>query len=204
MCSLRSLRQVSNPLRRYQKPSLSCARDITQFEQLSGGVRLFVGIQSALVILCYCNTVTLTCFWSPPQLFIISSRLTDCLTSTMRTSQADSVVSTSTTAPLQVGFAFNWVCPSPLPCTAAHTWCSGVSPQTTADQLLPGKFFYKDGSTYEGQYKLLGLAPAADAAPAKKGLKKKDDEAPAQPAEPPKPVRHGAGQLVCIMRASSC
>lgn len=60
--------------------------------------------------------------------------------------------------------------------------------------LQSGKFYYKDGSTYEGQYKILGLAsPAAEAAPAKKGPKKKDDEAPAQPAEPPRPVRHGAG-----------
>lgn len=62
------------------------------------------------------------------------------------------------------------------------------------DQLLTGRFYYKDGATYEGQYKLIGLVPAA-AEPAKKAAKKKEDEAAAQPAEPPKPVRHGVGVL---------
>lgn len=68
------------------------------------------------------------------------------------------------------------------------------------EQLQTGRFYYKDGATYEGQYKLIGLQPAAAVEPAKKGAKKKEDEAPAQPAEPPKPVRHGVGELkLCHM-----
>lgn len=118
----------------------------------------------------------------------------------MRASQADSVVSTSTTAPLQVSISLHGVVG--LPRTAAQLLTSAAGAACTqVPELLSGKFYYADGSTYEGQYKLLGLVPAADAVPAKKGLKKKEDEAPAQPAEPPKPVRHGAGQasqLLCL------
>lgn len=87
-----------------------------------------------------------------------------------------------------------------LPWHTPHMWvchllrCHRTPTQSPEQQLQSGKFYFKDGSTYEGQYKLLGLVPAAaDAAPAKKGVKKKEEEAPAQPAEPPKPVRHGAG-----------
>lgn len=118
----------------------------------------------------------------------------------MRASQADSVVSTSTTAPLQVSNSLQGG--GVLPCTAAQLLTSAAGAACTqVPELLFGKFYYADGSTYEGQYKLLGLVPAADAVPAKKGLKKKEDEAPAQPAEPPKPLRHGAGQasqLSCL------
>ncbi len=59
-----------------------------------------------------------------------------------------------------------------------------------------GKFYYPDGATYEGQYKLTGLPPPVPEAPAKKGAaaKKKEEEAPPQPLEPPKRVRHGTGR----------
>uniref|UniRef100_A0A383VWC3 MORN repeat-containing protein 5 n=1 Tax=Tetradesmus obliquus TaxID=3088 RepID=A0A383VWC3_TETOB len=64
-------------------------------------------------------------------------------------------------------------------------------------ELQTGRFYYKDGAIYEGQYKVVGLPPPAPAEPAKKGAKKKEEEPPAQPAEPPKPVRHGVGTLKC-------
>lgn len=74
--------------------------------------------------------------------------------------------------------------------------------QSPDQQLQQGKFYFKDGSTYEGQYKVLGLAPpAADAVPAKKGLKKKEEEMLTQPAEPPKPVRHGVGEQLMTCKA---
>jgi hypothetical protein len=62
-----------------------------------------------------------------------------------------------------------------------------------AEVLETGKFYFEDGTTYEGQYKVLGLPPPVAAEPAKKGAKKKDEEPAAAPAEPPKPVRHGKG-----------
>lgn len=105
-----------------------------------------------------------------------------------------------------------------LLCLSQHTQVTAVACHTpthstpllqspASEQLLQsGKFYYKDGSNYQGQYKVLGLPPAAadaaaGASPAKKaggaGVKKpKEDEVPAQPAEPPKPVRHGAGVFV--------
>ncbi|WIA21037.1 hypothetical protein OEZ85_005365 [Tetradesmus obliquus] len=64
-------------------------------------------------------------------------------------------------------------------------------------ELQTGRFYYKDGAIYEGQYKVVGLPPPAPAEPAKKGAKKKEEEPPAQPVEPPKPVRHGVGTLKC-------
>lgn len=82
-----------------------------------------------------------------------------------------------------------------------HTLSTALS-QSPAQQLQSGKFYYKDGSTYEGQYKVLGLAAASatEAAPAKKPAKKpaKEDDLPAQPAEPPKPVRHGIGEQTLL------
>ena len=67
------------------------------------------------------------------------------------------------------------------------------SPQ--ADQLETGRFYYPNGTVYDGQYKVLGLPPPVAPEPAKKGAKKKEDELPAAPAEPPKPVRHGKGSF---------
>jgi hypothetical protein len=61
-------------------------------------------------------------------------------------------------------------------------------------ELQTGRFYYKDGAIYEGQYKVVGLPPPTAPEPAKKGAKKKEEEPPAQPAEPPKPVRHGVGE----------
>jgi hypothetical protein len=61
-------------------------------------------------------------------------------------------------------------------------------------ELQTGRFYYKDGAVYEGQYKVVGLPPPTAPEPAKKGAKKKEEEPPAQPAEPPKPVRHGIGE----------
>eukprot|EP00877_Chromochloris_zofingiensis_P008805 jgi/Chrzof1/4178/Cz14g01260.t1 len=65
-------------------------------------------------------------------------------------------------------------------------------PQIQPDKIETGKFHYKDGSTYEGDWKMLGL-PTPPAEPVKKGAKKKDEELPAVPAEPPRRVRHGKG-----------
>lgn len=63
----------------------------------------------------------------------------------------------------------------------------------SSDQLATGKFYYKTGETYDGQYKMIGLPPAAPTEPVKKGGKKKEEEVSAQPMEHPKPVRHGVG-----------
>lgn len=63
------------------------------------------------------------------------------------------------------------------------------------EQLQTGRFYYQDGATYDGQYKVIGLPPPTQPEPAKKGAKKKEDEPPGQPAEPPKPVRHGVGEM---------
>jgi hypothetical protein len=92
---------------------------------------------------------------------------------------------------------------------------AGEHLQPPQQQLLQsGRFFYRDGATYEGQYKALGglqqPAPDAPAAPAaaaaaKKGVSKKSKEeeaAAAQPAEPPKPVRQGTGARVCVQHTS--
>jgi len=73
----------------------------------------------------------------------------------------------------------------------AVVWGGGELEQPE-QSVLNGRFYYKDGTTYEGQYKMIGL-PAASSEPAKKGAKKKEDESPPQPTEPPRPLRHGTG-----------
>jgi hypothetical protein len=77
-----------------------------------------------------------------------------------------------------------------------HTLISAplLCPVCNQQELQTGRFYYKDGAMYEGQYKVVGLPPPVPAEPAKKGAKKKEEEPPAQPAEPPKPVRHGIGK----------
>ena len=57
-----------------------------------------------------------------------------------------------------------------------------------------GKFHYPDGSTYEGEFRIINQVPLAPEGPRKGSAKpKKEDEAAAAPAEPPKRVRHGKG-----------
>lgn len=48
---------------------------------------------------------------------------------------------------------------------------------------------------------MLGL-PTPPAEPVKKGAKKKDEELPAVPAEPPRRVRHGKGEYSAALSAS--
>jgi hypothetical protein len=75
-----------------------------------------------------------------------------------------------------------------------------------SNEPLSGRFHFRDGSVYEGQYRLSGAPQPADTAAAatpaaKKGAgtptkrPAKDDE-PATPAEPPKPLRHGTGEVL--------
>lgn len=122
----------------------------------------------------------------------------------MRASQADSVASASTNhAPLQVPISqmdSSSAC-KPAKHSPIVLFCTLQSPD---QELQQGKFYFKDGSTYEGQFKVLGLAaPAVDAAPAKKGIKKKEEELLTQPAEPPEPVRHGVGEELTALLFSS-
>jgi hypothetical protein len=96
----------------------------------------------------------------------------------------------------------SWTLHQPANGLSTHQLCSSAI-QSPDQDLQQGKFYFKDGSTYEGQYKVTGLAPpAVDAAPAKKGLKKKEEELLAQPAEPPKPVRHGVGEELTALLMS--
>eukprot|EP00879_Flechtneria_rotunda_P028885 GHRR01031119.1.p1 GENE.GHRR01031119.1~~GHRR01031119.1.p1 ORF type:complete len:145 (+),score=59.96 GHRR01031119.1:345-779(+) len=71
--------------------------------------------------------------------------------------------------------------------------------QQQPDEPLSGKFYFKDGSTYEGHYKMVGLPQATAPEPVRKGGKRKEEEAAAQPAEPPKAVRHGVGEHAATM-----
>ncbi|GFH25409.1 hypothetical protein HaLaN_23362, partial [Haematococcus lacustris] len=58
-----------------------------------------------------------------------------------------------------------------------------------------GKFFYKSGATYKGDWILLfANPPPTPEVDGKKAVKKKDDPPP-PPSEPPKRVRHGKGEL---------
>ena len=57
-----------------------------------------------------------------------------------------------------------------------------------------GKFFYHNGATYEGEWKLLFAEPPAPPEDPKDAKKKKGkDEPPPPPTVPPKRVRHGKG-----------
>lgn len=58
-----------------------------------------------------------------------------------------------------------------------------------------GRFFYKNGATYTGDWILLFPAPPATPDTEKKAAKKKDDPPP-PPQDPPRRVRHGHGTYV--------
>ncbi|KAJ9519241.1 hypothetical protein QJQ45_017901 [Haematococcus lacustris] len=73
------------------------------------------------------------------------------------------------------------------------------APKAQAQQPPPpptsgsGKFFYKSGATYKGDWILLfANPPPTPEVDGKKAVKKKDDPPP-PPSEPPKRVRHGKG-----------
>mmetsp|Transcript_30256 Transcript_30256/g.55268 ORF Transcript_30256/g.55268 Transcript_30256/m.55268 type:complete len:170 (-) Transcript_30256:1987-2496(-) len=70
-----------------------------------------------------------------------------------------------------------------------------TSAPAEADQATSGmgKFYYHNGATYEGGWKLLIKESVVQVEEPKKGKGKAKDEAPPPPTEPPKRVRHGKG-----------
>ncbi|KAF8056836.1 Psn [Scenedesmus sp. PABB004] len=74
---------------------------------------------------------------------------------------------------------------------------AAAAPEPAAPPLLRGRFHYPDGSTYEGEYRLLGGPPPEPPAGKKGGAaaakRRAGDDETAAPAEPPRPVRHGVG-----------